>query len=331
MTGFAYQRPRQRQGSISSFTYFQDENEPPEFSDEEAVEDVSDDEDLFMANGHDRDLEAGIRSPGRRKSSGQDRTSAEQPLLQRLDSRRSDTQEHEDGGNFSQKVYIENEDLTMVVAGFSTSLLGFVAYIAICCLTGGLGYLLFRWLPRWRIRLVGQATSLKDCTWVVVEVSSEHNRKWSISPAKNRQNQWGEFTVHDVTIEEYGYPMDSVFNKPSKEQMNGHRWDNHEELKSLRFIDYRYLRFIYHPGMDKFTLNNDWWDSQWSDVKTMRQGLDSEERDPRDQVFGKNMIEIKQKSIPELLVDEVSSLFNIYRFANHERPFIPSTSSKWLV
>jgi len=52
-------------------------------------------------------------------------------------------------------------------------------------------------------------------------------------------------------------------------------------------------------------LNNDWWDSQWSDLKAMKQGLDSEERDPRGQVFGRNMIEIKQKSIPELLVDEV--------------------------
>lgn len=305
VTSFAYQRPRQRQGSISSFTYFQDEHEPPEYSDEEAVEDVSDDEDVLMANGHDRDLEAGATSPARRKSSGLARTTSEQPLLQRRDSRRSDTQELEEGGNFSQKFYIENEDLTMVVAGFSTSLIGFIGYIAICCMTGGIGYLVFRWLPRWRIRLIGVPTTLKECTWVVVEVSFEHNRKWWKSPAKNKQNQWGEFTVHDVTVEEYGQPMSSVFNKPSKEQMNGHRWDNDQDLKSLRFIDYRYLRFIYHPEMDKFALNNDWWDSQWSDLKAMKQGLDSEERDPRGQVFGRNMIEIKQKSIPELLVDEV--------------------------
>ena len=99
--------------------------------------------------------------------------------------------------------------------------------------------------------------------------------------------------------------FNELANKPSKEQMNGHRWDNDQDLKSLRFIDYRYLRFIYHPEMDKFALNNDWWDSQWSDLKAMKQGLDSEERDPRGQVFGRNMIEIKQKSIPELLVDEV--------------------------
>lgn len=213
----------------------------------------------------------------------------------------------------------------MVVAGFTTSSIGYILYLAICCLTAGIGYLIFRWIPRWRIRLVGTPTPLKKCTWVVVEVSFKHNRKWSRSPAKNEQNQWGEFTVHDVTNEEYGYPMSSVFNRPSKEQLNGHRYDHDGELKDLRFLDYRYLRFIFHPGQDKFVLNNDWWDNQWTDVKAMRQGLDSEERDPRDQVFGKNVIQIRQKSIPELLVDEVCVLFRWPDNADSSRPSIHST------
>lgn len=261
-----------------------------------------------MANGHNRDLEAGIRSP-RRKSSGRE-AAEDAPLLKRSDSQ-ADVQEHEDGGAFSQKFYIENEDLTMVVAGFSTSSIGYLVYLTICILTAGIGYLIFRWMPRWRIKLIGAPTPLEKCTWVVVEVSFEHNRLWSRSKAKNKQNQWGEFTVHDVTSEEYGYPMSSVFNRPSKEQLNGHRYDHDEELKVLRFLDYRYLRFIYHPAQDKFVLNNDWWDPQWTDVKAMKQGLDSEERDPRDQVFGKNMIQIRQKTIPELLLDEVSIALDV--------------------
>lgn len=296
-------RPRQRRGSIASFTYFQDDQESPDYSDE-AVEDVSDEEDLMIANGHDRDLEAGTRSP-RRKSSGRDALE-DAPLLKRSDTQ-ADVQEHEDGGAFSQKFYIENEDLTMVVAGFSTTSIGYLIYLTICVITAGIGYLIFRWVPRWRIKLIGTPTPLEKCTWVVVEVSFEHNRLWSRSKAKNKQNQWGEFTVHDVTSEEYGYPMSSVFNRPSKEQLNGHRYDHDEDLKILRFLDYRYLRFIYHPVHDKFVLNNDWWDPQWTDVKAMKQGLDSEERDPRDQVFGKNVIQIRQKTIPELLLDEVSS------------------------
>lgn len=305
VTSFAYQRPRQRQGSISSFTYFQNEQEEPEYSDEEAVIDVSDEEELYM-NDARRDIEAGAASPSGRKSSVRPRSSSDQPLLKRYDSGRSDTQEHDEGGSFSQKLYIENEDLTMVVAGFVTSFIGYISYLAICCLTGGIGYLIMRWVPKWRIWLVGIPAPLRKCTWVVVEVSSKHNKKWSISEAKNAQNQWGEFTVHPIDIQEYGYPLSSVFNQGSKEKVNGHRYNGDREMDEIRVLDYRYMRFIYHPDEDKFSLNNNWWDPQWTDVKAMREGLDSEERDPRDLVFGKNMIEIKQKTIPELLVDEVS-------------------------
>lgn len=328
VTSFAYQRPRQRAGSITSFTYFQDEDETPEWSDEEAVVDLSDEED-GDAHGHERDLEAGDISSLRRKSSGKLRASSDQPLLQRHSSHRSDTQEHDEGGNVSQKLYIESEDLTMVAAGFSTSALGFAAYVAICCMTAGVGYLVFRWLPRWRIRLVGYPAPLKSCSWVVVEVSHRQNRRRLISPAKSSQNQWGEFTVHYITSEEYGHPLSTVFGEPGKEKRNGYRDDDDPELETLKFLDYRYMRLLYHPQEDKFVLNNSWWDPQWTDVKALRAGLDSEERDPRDQVFGKNVIEIQQKSILQLLLDEASPPANVSTgSAKNPRPSILSTYFK---
>ncbi|KIX10370.1 uncharacterized protein Z518_01452 [Rhinocladiella mackenziei CBS 650.93] len=297
VTGFAYQRPRQRQGSISSFTYFQEQEETPEYSDEEAVVDVSDEEDGHIL-GEDRDLEAGDDSSLRRKSSSRYRTSSDRPLLRRHESARSDTQEHDHGGNFSQKLYIETEDLTMVIAGFFTSPVGYLIYVAICVLTAGIGYLVFRWIPRWRISLVGTPAALQKCSWVVVE------------------NQWGEFTVHHVSVEEYGHPMSTVFTRSGKEKLNGYRYDEDQELPFLRYLDYRYMRLLYHPIEDKFVLNNDWWDPQWTEVKALRRGLDSEERDPRDQVFGKNMIEIQQKTIPELLLDEAFHPFYIFQIAS---------------
>jgi hypothetical protein len=186
VSSFHYQRPRQRQGSISSFTYFQEDAEPPEWSDEEAVVDESDEENEYTG-GHgidEPDLETGDTSPFRRKSPGRSRT--DQPLLTRIDSTKSDTREHDDGGNFSQKLYIVSEDLTMVIAGFQTSKLGFSIYLALCIITGGLAYLLFRWLPRWQMRLVASPAPLRSCTFVVVEVSSWLNRKWATSPTKDK-------------------------------------------------------------------------------------------------------------------------------------------------
>ena len=304
VTGFSYQRPRQRAGSIASFTYFQDEDETPQYSDEEAILDPSDDEDAY-ANGHDADLEAGETQSVRRKSSGRYRTSSDQPLLRRHESTRSNIQEHDDGGSFSQKLYIEAEDLTMVIAGFTTSSLGFLLYVLICVSTAGLGYLLFRWAPRWRIKLLGTPAPLRRCTWVVVEVSRRISRTRSKAKAKASQNQWGEFTVHNISKDKYGYAMSTVFNPPNKEKSNDHRYDDDREIEFLRFLDYRYMRLIYHPLDDKFVLNNDWWDPQWTDVKAMRAGLDAEERDPRDQVFGKNAIAIREKGVGQILMDEV--------------------------
>ena len=304
VTSFAYRRPRQRQGSISSFTYFQEDAEPPEWSDEEAVADGSDEEDGY-ANDQDQDLEAGDMSSLRRKSSGRSGRSADQPLLARHDSTRSDTRAHGEGGSFSQKLYIVTEDLTMVIAGFTTSSVGFSTYIALCILTAGLAYLLFRWLPRWRMRLIGSPAPLRSCSFVVIEVSSRYNRRWATSPAKDDQNQWGEFTVHHIASEVYGHPLSTVFGLPGKEAMNGYHDDDDPILENLRYLDYRYMRLLYHPVEDKFVLNDSWWDPQWIGVKELRTGLDAEERDTRDKVFGKNIIEIQQKSIPHLLLDEV--------------------------
>ena len=41
----------------------------------------------------------------------------------------------------------------------------------------------------------------------------------------------------------------------------------------------------------------------------MRAGLDADDRDSRERVFGNNLIDIKEKSVPQLLADEVGDLF----------------------
>jgi cation-transporting ATPase 13A3/4/5 len=100
--------------------------------------------------------------------------------------------------------------------------------------------------------------------------------------------------------------LSTVFGTTEKEAFNSYNDDDDPTLDSLRFLDYRYMRLLYHPHEDKFVLNNSWWDPQWTGAKELRVGLDLEDRDIRDQVFGKNVIEIQAKSVLQLLVDEVS-------------------------
>jgi cation-transporting P-type ATPase 13A2 len=314
VASFAHRRSRH--DSTTSFTYFQEQDETPDWPDEEAVEEEPDhnfeldedreDQDRY-SDDRERDLESGDLLP-RLKSSGQSRTSVDQPLLARLESSRSGVYTHGRDGRQVQKLYIETEDLTIVIAGFSTSVLGFGVYVGLCSVTLGLAYLLFRWLPKWKVRMIGTPSSLRQCSWVVIEVSSWHGRPKSTSPAKRSQNEWGEFQIQNVVNQKYGRALSTVFGSSEKEASYEYNDDDDPVLTNLRFLDYRYIRFCFHPLKDNFILSNSWKDPQWTDVKTLRVGLDSDERDRREQVFGKNMIEIEQKSNPQLLVDEVSYL-----------------------
>ena len=76
----------------------------------------------------------------------------------------------------------------------------------------------------------------------------------------------------------------------------------------LRFLNYRYIRFVFHPLKDRFVLNSNWKDPAWTDVKSIRTGLDTDERLKREKVFGMNVIDIQQRSVPQLLIDEVRYL-----------------------
>ncbi|KAL2197575.1 hypothetical protein P885DRAFT_35516 [Corynascus similis CBS 632.67] len=199
----------------------------------------------------------------------------------------------------SQKVYMVNEDLYIVIAGFRTSSVGVALYILLCLSTFGLGWLLFRWLPRWHVRLVGKATPLRDCDWVVIE------------------NQWNEMAILDVKSQPYGRSMSTVFGAPGKTTSYSLMDEDQDPiLQELRMINYRYVRFFFHPTRDKFLLGTGWKDPLWSDVREIRAGIDSEEKSHRDVVFGDNLIDIEQKSLFRLLVDEVFHPFYVFQIAS---------------
>ncbi|KAJ5584088.1 uncharacterized protein N7459_003888 [Penicillium hispanicum] len=290
----SFSHRRNRTGSTVSFTYFQDEEDFAEWSNEDAV-DVDSDIEEHSDNGlEEADIESSRGSLISKRFS-HSRDSVEHPLLSRYLSVGSYGRDRRGGSRLNQKVYIASEDLTVVFAGFSTSTGGFALYMALCILSGGLAYLLFRWLPRWRVKLIGKATPLGKCQWIAIE------------------DQWNQFTIHDVDSQFYGRPLSTVFVNTS-----GHIYDEDSDptIGSLRFLDYRYLRFFYHPIEDRFALINGWKDPAWINAKSMRAGLDADERDSREQIFGKNLINIYQKSLGQLLVDEAFHPFYMFQVAS---------------
>lgn len=107
----------------------------------------------------------------RRRSSTYSRSSVHARLLRTTsDGTQTSTRGH---GRLSQKLHMVNEDLTIVIAGFRTSSVGYALYILLCVSTFGLAFLLLRWLPRWLVRMIGQPSPLGESQWVVLEVG--HN------------------------------------------------------------------------------------------------------------------------------------------------------------
>lgn len=187
----AFSSRRRRADSTTSFTYYQEDEEDAVEADAEALIIEDDGEDLgdvdvipFEIDAHggpeeqaeEEDSSEYERIAGendyvlQRHVSTQSQVSVSAPLLRR-DSVVTDRSVYGGAGRVSQKIYMVNEDLTIVIAGFRTSTLGLALYCVICLATLGLGWLLFRWLPRWQVRVLGRVCALRECEWVVLEVA----------------------------------------------------------------------------------------------------------------------------------------------------------------
>jgi cation-transporting ATPase 13A3/4/5 len=180
----AFTHRRARADSTASFAFYDDE-EPDEspFIDEE--------EEDARGRSYTDDMRFGEETPDEddstdlsadlerqtpendyvlhRRPSTQSRGSIHSRLLRRDSGLSGESQFGR--ARFSQKTYMVNEDLYIVIAGFRTSLVGMTVYISLCILTFGLAWLLFRWVPKWHVKLTGRPSTLRDCEWVVIEVS----------------------------------------------------------------------------------------------------------------------------------------------------------------
>jgi cation-transporting ATPase 13A2 len=110
--------------------------------------------------------------------------------------------------------------------------------------------------------------------------------------------------------------MSTIFGPSEKLDPLGYDEDDDPVLKWLRCVDYRYIRFCFHPKKERFVLSNNWKDPAWTDVRSIRLGIEGEEQESRERVFGKNLIDVEQKSIPQLLIDEAFHPFYVFQIAS---------------
>ncbi|CAG8502981.1 984_t:CDS:10, partial [Cetraspora pellucida] len=188
-----------------------------------------------------------------------------------------------------QSVYLEEEDLNLLLAGYKFNRFRLYIYYILCVLTGGTFYLVCRWIPKLWVSLVGNVCELGKADWVVVK------------------NQWGDISIEYVIRKYYGGTISSVFSVDNSEDNNVSRLTSYRSddiLHNLHFFDYRYIRFIYSPILGKFIQNNFWKDPAWVSVDVLKNGIDREIHNEREIIFGQNLIDIKEKSTSQLLIEE---------------------------
>ena len=96
--------------------------------------------------------------------------SSEFPLIRRKSSERRSEGSISDKVRATQKLYLADEDMVIVLSGFRTRPLRLLIYRLLCFFTLGTFYLLMRWFPRWRLRFLAEAMPLSEAHWVVIEV-----------------------------------------------------------------------------------------------------------------------------------------------------------------
>lgn len=196
-----------------------------------------------------------------------------------------------------QRYYLAEEDIVVGIAGYVSCTWKSALYYLLCVVTGGLAYLVLRWLPRQRINLMGTLCPLGKAEWCVIE------------------NVYGELAIVPVTKARLAERLLSFLNVgpedsddvdlPSKEA--------NPVVPYVHFFEYRYLKFFYNPVEDLFKTNSNWFDPYWLSVRNARDGLSQSLHEQRHMVFGENNIRLREKLNVQLLADEVLHPFYVFQ------------------
>ncbi|KND00499.1 HAD ATPase, P-type, family IC [Spizellomyces punctatus DAOM BR117] len=201
--------------------------------------------------------------------------------------------------------YEVDEEVRIFISGHRWSRPKMYIYYTLCILTGGVLWLLCRWFPRWELALRTARCPLSEASIVAVK------------------NQWNQLQVVPVKREPFAGAVADVFQK-SGVSKEGHA-DNGEDTHNLRDwklpylikFEYRYVQFIFNPFTGQYEPNLYWRDYRWTSVDRVVKGLYNDDLvEQRKKIFGQNAVEIKEKPIFRLLMDEVLHPFYVFQVAS---------------
>ena len=105
--------------------------------------------------------------------------------------------------------------------------------------------MILRWLPRYRINLMGTRCPLGKADWCVIE------------------NEFGELQIAHVEKQRFNERLSS-FLVGTDDQFD---FEKDPVVPHIQSFVYRYIKFFYNPMEDMFKTNSNWFDARWLNVK----------------------------------------------------------------
>jgi cation-transporting ATPase 13A2 len=199
----------------------------------------------------------------------------------------------------SQRFYLAEEDLVIGIAGYTNSMWKTVFYYFICVFTLGIGYLILRWTPKYRVNLMGNKSPLGLADWCVIE------------------NEFGELAIVRITKRRLNERLSSFLTladlKSDLDEIQLQSKERDPVISSMHSFTYRYIKFFYSPVEDLFKTNSNWYDVHWLNVKNTNEGVLQSAQEQRLLIFDENKIDIEEKTVIQLLTDEVLHPFYVFQ------------------
>lgn len=207
-----------------------------------------------------------------------------------------------------QRYYLAEEDLVIGIAGYTHCLWKRALYYIICFATLGLGYLVLRWFPKYKVNLRGNKSALGKADWCVIE------------------NEFGELIIVDVVKQKHNERLSHflAIYEPEKGTEDDGKVDMFEQEEAdlkqkdpvipyMHSFTYRYIKFFYNPVEDMFKSNSNWYDARWLNVKNTKEGVSQSTQEHRLNIFDENTIAIEEKTTMKLMMDEVLHPFYVFQ------------------
>ncbi|QSL66666.1 hypothetical protein MERGE_001050 [Pneumocystis wakefieldiae] len=196
---------------------------------------------------------------------------------------------------YIQEIKLDDENY-LIISGFNISKIRQFIYYICCILSAQFIYLIFLWVPKWKVRFIFKRAPLDSCEWVAIE------------------NKYKETTLLKIKKEDHGNLIFSIYEGfqdiYEKFQNEGKKFENFY----LRYVDYSYIRVIYSPEQQKFLPSYTWKDPhRMLSIEDISKGLTTHTKNIREVIFGKNIIDIQEKSVFRLLVNEILHYFYIFQ------------------